>query len=102
MAYFVAKELGIRPAEILTQWTCEELLVAYGQYVNARTSEYIDTVPRKEWATHKPYPITWLDRWGVLFVSSEQMSEMAKDADEAVKQTQNEIDISEAAKILFS
>lgn len=101
MAYFVAKELNMRPYEILNNWTCEELLVAYGYYVNVKTNEYVETVPRKDWATHKPKPITWLDRWGVLFVSSEQMSELAADNEDANKKVQDELDIAEAAKILF-
>lgn len=34
MTYTVAKTLHIRPREILFNWTCEELLVAFGVYVN--------------------------------------------------------------------
>lgn len=84
MAYFVAKELGMRPIEILTTWNCEELLVAYGNYINQKSAEYVESVPEKEWAKHKPEPITWLDRWAVLFVDSEQMKELATDEVSAI------------------
>ena len=101
MAYFVAKELGMRPLTILEDWTCEELLVAYGEYINAHTAEYVESIPKKEWAKHKPKPITWLDRWGVLFVSPEQLVELSSDRKKANEKAKNETDILEAAKILF-
>lgn len=34
MAHFVAKELHIRPNEILDNWGVPELIVAYGEYTN--------------------------------------------------------------------
>lgn len=34
MAYFVAKELHIRPNVILDEWGVPELIVAYGYYAN--------------------------------------------------------------------
>lgn len=34
MAYFLAKELHIRPGEILETWSAPELAVAYGEFAN--------------------------------------------------------------------
>lgn len=100
MAYFVAKELHMKPADILTTWNCEELMVAYGYYANIHSNEYIETIPKKEWGKHKP-PITWLDRWAVLFVDAEQMQELARDEEQAEKNKKKEADIEEAARIIF-
>lgn len=101
MAYFVAKELHMRPTEILNTWTCEELMVAYGEYANHHSNEYVEMTPKKEWAKHKP-PITWLDRWAVLFVDKQQMAELAQDREKDKQMAKDEADITEAAKILFS
>lgn len=98
MAYFVAKELKMRPTDILNNWCCEELLVAYGHYINQKSAEYVDSIPKKEWAKHKPEPITWLDRWAVLFVTPDQMEELGKDE----KKTIEEMDVLEAAQALLS
>lgn len=101
MAYFVAKELHMRPSEILNTWTCEELMVAYGEYANRHSNEYVEMTPKKEWAKHNP-PISWLDRWAVLFVDKDQMAQLAKDQKDTESQKKAEADITEAAKILFS
>lgn len=39
MAHFVAKELHIRPNDILDNWGVPELIVAYGHYANEKTRE---------------------------------------------------------------
>lgn len=39
MAHYVAKTLHIRPNEILDNWGCAELLVAYGEYMNEQALE---------------------------------------------------------------
>lgn len=100
MAYFVAKELHMKPADILTTWNCEELMVAYGYYANIHSNEFVETIPKKEWGKHKP-PITWLDRWAVLFVDAEQMQELARDEEQAEENKKKEADIEEAARIIF-
>lgn len=97
MAYFVAKELGMRPTEILNDWNVEELMVSYGYYLNNHTAEYIESVPEKEWAKHKPKPIIWTDRWGVLFISPDQMDNMQ----EREQQEINEQDFLTAAQMLL-
>lgn len=38
MAHFVAKELNQRPGDILDNWGVPELVVAFGQYANERSS----------------------------------------------------------------
>lgn len=88
----------MRPMEILTTWCVEELMVAYGHYINAKSAEYVESVPQKEWATHKPEPITWLDRWAVLFISGEQVEELSKDEATAI----DENDFVRAAKMLLT
>lgn len=100
MAYFVAKELHMKPSEILTTWNCEELMVAYGYYANIHSNEYVEMTPKKEWAKHKP-PITWLDRWAVLFVDANQMRELAEDNANSEADQKKEADIAEAARIIF-
>ena len=100
MAYFVAKELHMKPSDILTEWTCEELMVAYGYYANIHSNEYVETVPKKEWGKHKP-PITWLDRWAVLFVDSAQMAELQRNSSNTAQDTAKETGIEEAARIIF-
>lgn len=100
MAYFVAKELHMKPADILTTWNCEELMVAYGYYANIHSNEYVEMTPKKEWAKHKP-PITWLDRWAVLFVGQDELDEIAKDEKKYADRSKKEADIEEAARIIF-
>lgn len=98
MAYFVAKELGIRPLEIMEHWNCEELLVAYGHYANQKSAEYVESVPEKEWAKHEPEPITWLDRWAVFFVTPEQMAELSEEEKESI----DKADFIKAAQMLLT
>lgn len=98
MAYFVAKELSMRPMDILTKWSCEELLVAYGQYANRHSAEYVETVPKKEWAKKH---ITWLDRWAVLFITQNQAEELTKDEAETEKKNKDYDSILEASQVLF-
>lgn len=38
MAHYVAHELHIRPNEILDTWGVAELIVAFGQYANEKSS----------------------------------------------------------------
>lgn len=38
MAHYVAKELNIRPSEILDTWGVAELIVAFGQYANEKSN----------------------------------------------------------------
>lgn len=39
MAHYVAKELHMRPNDILDTWGVPELIVAFGQYANEHSSE---------------------------------------------------------------
>lgn len=102
MAYFVAKELHKRPLDILTTWNCEELLVAYGFYANVHARERYEMMSPKDRAQNKdadgrPAPLQWYDRWAVLFVTPEQMSELAKDTENRT----NKDELSKAAEIFF-
>lgn len=47
MAHFVAKELHIRPNDILDGWGVPELIVAYGYYANQHSSQTYE-----EWAQY--------------------------------------------------
>lgn len=75
-------------------------MVAYGYYANIHSNEYVEMTPKKEWAKHNP-PITWLDRWAVLFVDSAQMQELAEDNSKSAENQKKEADIEEAARIIF-
>ena len=46
MAHYVAHELHIRPNEILDTWGVAELIVAFGQYANQKSSSDYE-----EWKT---------------------------------------------------
>lgn len=39
MAHYVAKVLHIRPNDILDHWGVAELIVAFGQYANEKSSQ---------------------------------------------------------------
>lgn len=39
MAHYVAKVLHIRPSDILDHWGVAELIVAFGQYANEKSSQ---------------------------------------------------------------
>lgn len=58
MAHFVAKELKMRPNDILDEWGCAELLVAYGHYANEIADknyrEYQSYPPEVRAKYHKP------------------------------------------------
>lgn len=98
MAYFVSKELHLRPLDILLNWSCEELLVAYGTYANSKSAEYVEMTPKKEWAKKH---ITWLDRWAVLFVTEDQAEELTKDEAQADKSLKDAGSLANASQILF-
>ena len=49
MAHFVAKELKIRPNEILDKWGVPELIVAFGQYANEKSNQSYE-----EWKALEP------------------------------------------------
>lgn len=38
-AYEVAKELNISPYDIITKWTCPQLIVTYGHYMNKKSQQ---------------------------------------------------------------
>lgn len=73
MAYFVAKELHLRPREVLENWTCEELLVAYAHYANQKTQESFEMLDKKERAKKK---MTELDRWAMPFITELQVQQL--------------------------
>ena len=82
MAYFVARELHIRPYEILTTWTCEELSVAYGEYANIHSAEaYASRMAyfEKSVKPQKPRPD---EKWAVIFVTRKELDELHKKAQE--------------------
>ena len=72
MAYFVAKELHLRPREVLEDWSCPELLVAYAHYANAHSQENFEMLDKKERSKRK---MTELDRWAMPFITEQQIRE---------------------------
>lgn len=96
MAHFLAKELKMRPYEILENWTVEEVMVAYGEYANIRSKESWEMTPPKERAKKHMIPS---DRWAVVFVSLEDALKMAERGESL--STQNEIDLQNVANMLL-
>lgn len=82
MAYFVARELHIRPYEILTTWTCEELCVAYGEYANIHSSEAYEAQMMHFRKNEKPKRPAPEDKWAVIFVTRAELARMHKEAEE--------------------
>lgn len=80
MAYFVARELHMRPYEVLTKWTCEELAVAYGEYANVHSAEAYESrmsMFRKNEKPKRPSPD---EKWAVIFVTKQELAEMHEKA----------------------
>lgn len=95
MAYFVAKELSMRPMTILTNWNTEELLVAFAYYANINSKQSYDMMDKKERAKKH---MTQIDRWAIPFVSEEQAESMSKDIQNEKKDVAENMSI---AKALF-
>lgn len=96
MAYSVAKELSLRPFEILTTWSCEELLVAYGVYANAHSKEAYDM---KSKADRRKEKLSWLDRWSVPFFTQGQLADLENVVEEENDQAE---EMAKIAETLFS
>lgn len=97
MAYFVARELHMRPYEILTQWTCEELAVAYGEYANVHSAEAYETrmaMFRKNEKPKRPAPD---EKWAVMFVTREEL----KALHEKAKEKSNRPNLADLAENFF-
>jgi len=94
MAYYVAKTLKMRPYTILTEWTCEELLVAYGVYANQQSKESYDMKKPNELIKEH---LSYLDRWALPFFSAQDL-----DDGEPQKEESAEDDMSKIAEALFS
>lgn len=97
MAHFVAKELHLRPYTILTEWTVEELMVAFGEYANIHSKESYEMTPAKERAKKR---MTWADQWAVKFVPLEDALKM-QDGEDVDKVRQNELALQDAASMFF-
>lgn len=97
MAYFVARELHMRPYTILTEWSCEELLVAYGEYANIHSAEAYESRMvffRKNEKPRKPSPD---EKWAVIFLTREELEEL-----NSQKADDNNINLADLAeKLLF-
>lgn len=74
MAYYVAKELHLRPYTILTEWTCEELLIAYGVYANQHSKESYDMKKPSELVKER---LSYIDRWALPFFKEADLEENA-------------------------
>lgn len=105
MGYAVAKELGLRPRDVL-MWDPEELVVAFGVYANQHAAEaYEMAMAQFKKGPQKPKLPKWTDRWAVLFMTEEQVEQVMKDQEEAAKNAKSmeekEHSMAEAASILF-
>ena len=97
MAYFVARELHIRPYEILTTRTCEELCVAYGEYANIHSNEAYESRMSMFRKNEKPKRPTPDERWAVIFVTREELAQMHKEA----KERENKPNLADLASNFF-
>lgn len=79
MGYAVAKELKLRPFDILKNWTCEELLVAYGVYMNQRSQANFEMMSQQD---KKRKKVDEMERWAIPFISYEQIEEMENKTEE--------------------
>lgn len=93
MAYYVAKTLKIRPYTILTEWTCEELLVAYGVYANQQSKEAYDM---KKPAERTRERLQYIDRWALPFFSKKDL-----EANSAKEENAAEDDLDKIAESIF-
>lgn len=98
MAHFLAKELHMRPAEILNNWTVEELMVAYGEYANIKAHESYDMMTPKERVKKH---MTEYDRWAVMFVPFQDALSVSSENERAEERRQNELDLQEAARLFM-
>lgn len=94
MAYYVAKVLHIRPYTILTEWTCEELMVAYGVYANQQSKESYDMKKPSELVQEK---LTYMDRWALPFFTQQDLEDNTPEEENTA-----EDDMSKIASALFS
>ena len=69
MAHYVGKVLHIRPSEILDNWGCAELIVAYGQYSNESSSEAYDIWKNGDHKSKRP------DKYHVEFYTLEDLED---------------------------
>lgn len=65
--------------EIMTEWTCEELLVAYGVYMNQRSQSNYEMMSAEE---KKRKRIGDMERWAIPFISYRQLDELENQAQE--------------------
>lgn len=96
MAHFLARELKMRPYDILNEWTVEEIMVAYGEYANIKSKRHWEMTPPKERAKKHMLPS---DRWAVVFVSLEDALRMSEQGESNF--TQTEIDLQNVANMLL-
>ena len=94
MAYYVAKVLHIRPYTILTEWTCEELMVAYGVYANQQSKESYDMKKPSELVQEK---LTYMDRWALPFFTQQDLEDNTPEEENTA-----EDDMSKIVSALFS
>lgn len=96
MAHYLAKELKMRPYDILNDWTVEEVMVAYGEYANIKSKEHWEMTSPKDRAKKHMLPS---DRWAVAFVSLEDAIKMSEQG--VTNFRQNEIDLQNVANMLL-
>lgn len=94
MAYYVAKTLHIRPYTILTEWTCEELMVAYGVYANQQSKESYDMKKPTELTKEG---LSYIDRWALPFFTQEDLEQDTPNEENSLEE-----DMTKIASALFS
>lgn len=73
MAHFVAKQLHLRPNDILDKWGVPELIVAYGEYANELADENYRSWRASQDAKRKGYTPPQPKRYVVRFIGPREM-----------------------------
>jgi hypothetical protein len=63
MAMFVARELHISPIEILNTWYPDQLIIAWGYYINLRQSKYFNSLEPNKRQAQKDYIVYFMDSY---------------------------------------
>lgn len=88
MAYTVAKTLHIRPKEVLVDWSCEEVLVTFGVYMNDLAYEKYSEYQSLDSKTKGKIPAP--PEYAIKFITLDQLEELNAPLSEEEQQREEE------------
>lgn len=89
MAYTVAKTLHIRPKEVLIDWSCEEVLVTFGVYMNDLAYEKYSEYQGLDTKTKGKVPAP--PEYAIKFITLDQLEELNQPVSEEEKLEEQEM-----------